>query len=275
MSLQNLRTHRDILINCLYTLPRQFLDCVEYGTDEIGEFAIRYGYAEKNVDLSREERREALRCKKSTPSLAEIKSFQRLKVLTQKEVLEECAHALEQHELREMFCDHCCASDIPKDAKEAFEVFKRAAEMGIAKSMVKLGKCYENGIGTPKDQEQAAKLYQQATDLKCADAVYNLGRCYYNGIGVAQDKNKAFELFQSASEMGCVTAITSLASFYETGIDLPKDEKKALELYQRASEMGDENAMFRLCLIERGADTSARVPDESLGYNTLPPEGDE
>jgi TPR repeat protein len=80
------------------------------------------------------------------------------------------------------------------DKIKAFELYKKAADLGNADGINNLGYCYGNGIGTDIDEEKAFELYQKAADSGNAVGMNNLGYCYGNGIGTDIDEKKAFEL---------------------------------------------------------------------------------
>lgn len=78
-----------------------------------------------------------------------------------------------------------------------------AAEKGDSQAQYEIGEKYSNdGL-----YSEAVKWYQKAADLGNADALFRLGQCYevYNR-GVKQDKDMANELYQKAAEKGHAAA---------------------------------------------------------------------
>jgi TPR repeat protein len=67
---------------------------------------------------------------------------------------------------------------VPQDKAQAAQLFRRAADQGLADAQYSLGGCYAEGEGVPQDKAQAARLYQQAADKGLIDAQYSLCVCY-------------------------------------------------------------------------------------------------
>lgn len=68
--------------------------------------------------------------------------------------------------------------------------------------MNELGLCYEAGRGVEKDIHRAAELYRQAAQSGMAAAQCNLGVLYREGLGVEQDDRKAAALFPGIGRTG-------------------------------------------------------------------------
>jgi TPR repeat protein len=62
--------------------------------------------------------------------------------------------------------------DLKKQSRygEAAELWKKAAEYGLAKAQVSLGICYANGEGVPQDDTEVAKWIRKAAEQGDADA---------------------------------------------------------------------------------------------------------
>ncbi|EXX63844.1 Skt5p [Rhizophagus irregularis DAOM 197198w] len=167
---------------------------------------------------------------------------------------------------------------------EAFEIYKKLAEREIPFSIVMLGCCHENGIGTEKNEKKAFNLFQKAAYLgnsfglwklgccciyeigtsiineqkafesfqKSADlghscGIYDLGACYENGVGIEIDEEKAFELYQKAEDLENLYAIDALGCCYITGIGTDNiDMQKAFDLFQQAANLGNSSAQYNL-----------------------------
>ena len=128
-------------------------------------------------------------------------------------------------------------------------MYRRAAEMGDPKGMVRLGGAFFNEQGgLTKDETKAVEWYQKAAEAGEARAMCNLGICYeYGKGGLTKDEAKAVEWDQKAAEAGNANAMNNLGYAYERGIGgLTKDETKAVEWYRKAAEAGNANAMNNL-----------------------------
>jgi TPR repeat protein len=87
--------------------------------------------------------------------------------------------------------------------QEAFALYYKAAERKHTAAILKVAKCYDEGIGVPKDQAAAAPLYQllieEAND---AEAMTSLAVLKLSGNGVAKDRDGAVKLLKRASALG-------------------------------------------------------------------------
>ena len=134
---------------------------------------------------------------------------------------------------------------VAKNLVKAVELSQRAADLGDAEAIGRLGIAYSNGEGgLAKDEKKAVELLQKAADLGCAACIYNLGLAYDSGLGgLAKDEKKAVELWQKAADLGDAVAIgrMGLAYYYGEG-GLTKNEKKGIALSQKAADLGDLTA---------------------------------
>ena len=73
-----------------------------------------------------------------------------------------------------------------RPARDRASLEKRAAE-GDREAMFLLGVMHARGRGAAKDAAQAAEWYRRAADLGEARAMANLGVLYARGEGVAKD----------------------------------------------------------------------------------------
>jgi hypothetical protein len=103
-----------------------------------------------------------------------------------------------------------------KDAAQAVEWFRKAAEQGNESAQLNLGICYETGAGPPKDEVEAVKWYRKAAEQGSASAQANLGTCYLNGTGISKDEGEAMKWFQKATEQG---------------FELPREVNNKVKLY--------------------------------------------
>ena len=76
---------------------------------------------------------------------------------------------------------------VPKDYKQAYAWFTKAAEQGDAGAQFNLGFMYNKGEGVPKDYKQAIYWYTKAAEQGDDEAQFNLGLMYYEGQGVPKD----------------------------------------------------------------------------------------
>jgi uncharacterized protein len=81
--------------------------------------------------------------------------------------------------------------DAKQDYTQAVELYRKAAEQGLAKAQFNLGYCYARGLGDNQDYAKALEWYLKAAEQGYAGAQYNLGDCYAKGLGVNQDYAQA------------------------------------------------------------------------------------
>ena len=122
---------------------------------------------------------------------------------------------------------------VEKNLTLAFELYKKAAEMGLDSAQNNLGVCYAKGIGVSEDKEKAFFWYQKSADQGYARAQANLSSCYAQGNGVPMDNKKALEWCQKAAAQGNVSGMMKLAIRYYEGNAVPRDYQKAKELVEQ------------------------------------------
>ena len=74
-----------------------------------------------------------------------------------------------------------------QDEAEAFELYRIAAEQGVAGAQCRLGVMYAEGRGVTKDDTESARWFQLAAEQGDAEAQGGLGLAYAAGRGVSQD----------------------------------------------------------------------------------------
>lgn len=92
--------------------------------------------------------------------------------------------------------------DKTKSYHLAFPLHLRAAELGYASSMCRVGWYYLSGEGVEKDYAKAVYWFQKSADLNYPASLNNLGVCYRSGWGVPVDLKKALELYKRAADLG-------------------------------------------------------------------------
>jgi len=95
-----------------------------------------------------------------------------------------------------------------KDFEKAFNCYMRAASMGNAQSMYKVGDLFWNGYYVFKDYKTAFLWYENSYRTMAekgeerhegfGDVCFRLGRCYYHGKGVEKDYYSALKYLSRA-----------------------------------------------------------------------------
>ena len=74
-----------------------------------------------------------------------------------------------------------------QEEAEAFELYRIAAEQGVAGAQCRLGVMYAEGRGVTQDDTESARWFQLAAAQGDAEAQGGLGLAYATGRGVSQD----------------------------------------------------------------------------------------
>lgn len=111
--------------------------------------------------------------------------------------------------------------------EEAVSWFRRAADMGNAEAMWRLGHCYFWGNGVTKSNKEAVSWFRWAADRGNAEAMNRLGDCYYWGNGVTKSYGEAVRWFRRAADRRNVEAMNRLSDCSKNGWGVPKDLEQA------------------------------------------------
>lgn len=126
--------------------------------------------------------------------------------------------------------------DVSEGAEETLVVGNEAEEL------FRLAERYREGKGIEKDLSKAFELYKKAAELGHVNAQTKLGYCYNYGEGVAQDYNEAVRWYREAAEQGYSAAQSNLALCYKEGNGVPIDEKTAIDWYLKSAKQGHYTA---------------------------------
>ena len=69
------------------------------------------------------------------------------------------------------------------------------------------------GRGVPKNQKQAFSWFTKAAKAGNASGQFNVGISYLNGYGTSKDRSKALDWFQNAVAQGHEHAIEAMKQF--------------------------------------------------------------
>lgn len=147
-----------------------------------------------------------------------------------------------------------------KDVEKAIKLYQEAAAANDSQAQYSMAMVYEQDILGPGQDAKAFELYKRAADQGLAQAQVKLGWLYFYGhqaMGIKQDRETTFEWFRKAAGGGDVAVQGLLANLlvehankYEYGTDLPRNHAKALELkseagrwYLSAAENGNVESM--------------------------------
>lgn len=118
------------------------------------------------------------------------------------------------------------AEAIPKNKKEAFDAFQKAAKFGSASSKIYLGICYATGKGCLEDKEKAFTLFKMAAEQNDPLGMYFLAKCYLEGIGCDQNVHLAADIMKKAAAMGEPRALFAFSEHHVLSVYVESEESK-------------------------------------------------
>ena len=145
---------------------------------------------------------------------------------------------------------------------ESFNAMVVLANKGDAEAQYHAGMMHNNGIGTPKDPRQAFEWFQKAAASNDPLGAYKLG-CYYDGQGVGvvtSDSNEALKYKLVAAKAGYALAQHDVANLY----DRQGNSEEALKWWKMAGDQGYPQALFSLSMAYSAGKGTPR--DLSLSY---------
>lgn len=149
--------------------------------------------------------------------------------------------------------------DIEPNYKKALEWFKKAADLGNANAMLKIGEIYQAGyynrIKTEyeiqQDEIESLRWFKKAADLGNADAMWHIGHKYSVGSGVKENELEAWNWYRKAADLGNGKAMSSIALYYQYGVEpVKQDYREALKWYKKAVEHGNEASKRNVYYLE-------------------------
>ncbi|KAG0001666.1 hypothetical protein BGZ65_003295, partial [Modicella reniformis] len=137
------------------------------------------------------------------------------------------------------------------DDGEAFEWFKKSAELGYGPANFKLGYCYEYGtLGCKVDPYPSIEHYERAVLAgdSNGEAEMALSGWYISGAEncFESDDALAFQYASKAAEKKLPKAQYAMGYYYEVGISVQTDMNMAMEYYKQAAAGGSKEAQARL-----------------------------
>jgi TPR repeat protein len=133
-------------------------------------------------------------------------------------------------------------SDDPDQAREAVDMFRRAAALGNLDAQYNLGVCLRRGLGVAQDDAEAERLYRAAALQGHRSAQLALGSLIEQHATSEADLTEAARWYRLAADAGHPSAMASLAQLYEGGRGVDADRSAALSLYRQALAAGHANA---------------------------------
>ncbi len=143
-------------------------------------------------------------------------------------------------EAMEIMADiHMKGEVVRKDPQAAFELYRKAADLGRPQSSLNAARMFRDGVGTGINYVEALNYFEKAAKDKNQDAMIEGGMMYLNGQGTDPNVLKGMELIQRAAAMGNVKALTLLGDLYTNGKHVPISAEKAFAYYYSGAKLGD------------------------------------
>lgn len=127
---------------------------------------------------------------------------------------------------------------ITADLKAAREYFARAAQGGLADSLVALAEMLANGRGGTQDVVSAKRLFEQAAANGHGGAMFALGAMHGGGYGIPQNRLVAEDWFRRAAEEGHGQAQLMLGRYLFSGVAGRQDLLEARHWFEKAAAQG-------------------------------------
>jgi uncharacterized protein len=147
-----------------------------------------------------------------------------------------------------------CKDKRRRNLKQAFSMWKAAAEQGHLSARFYLGTCYDFGSGTRRNPKRAMFWYHQAAVANHNVAQYNLALGYRDGLGVRRSRRVAVKWLRVSAAAGNPEAQNDLGYCLHEGLGMEKDRRHAFLSYLRAAKQGVLRAQFNVGLCYRDGD---------------------
>jgi TPR repeat protein len=132
---------------------------------------------------------------------------------------------------------------------------------------MRLGLCYEIGMGATADMDRAVKNFAKAAELGFSPARHTLAGLYLQGRGLPRDESKGFALLTQAADAGETAALFDLGVILRDGLFGRKAEPaKARARFLKAAEAGHAGAVLAYAsMCQEGAGGKAD-PEGALAW---------
>lgn len=126
------------------------------------------------------------------------------------------------------------------DPNRAIQLFREAADAGVAEGKRGLGYMLLHGIGVEKDSEAANRLFLAGAEMGDGYAAYNLAVNLYHGEGIERDGREFWRWLRFAARRGIPEACALLGE----SLYAQKKPEEALPWFVAAANSGHAPAMF-------------------------------
>ena len=140
------------------------------------------------------------------------------------------------------------------DYKEAFQWYRKGAELGDAQAAFNACRFMAQGLGgVPSNYSEARHLCTEAAEGGSARnrswGEYGLGRIYEDGLGTSPHYDKAAEWYRKSAELGNPASQLRIADLYATGKGVKQDLVEAYVWIAIAGSLGHPDALDELQIL--------------------------
>jgi hypothetical protein len=150
--------------------------------------------------------------------------FCRAPPLVGEEVLARIRKRVECNDAESMYELGCCfyaGTLVPKDELQAFQLYKRAADLGHPAACCIIAGFFEEGL---EDEKKAIFYYEKAAKLGSVTARYNLGTLEWKRRNI----DLAFRHWKISASAGCQASLNDIAQGYRKGLLSKQDYEEVL-----------------------------------------------
>lgn len=166
--------------------------------------------------------------------------------------------------------------DGPRDGDAAIRWYEKAAFAGNSAAMVRLSQIYLNGEFGKHDPQLGYDWGRRAADLGEADGMTNIGWCYDSGLGVRLDKGKALHWYREAAKRGEYVAMNNIGAMYAEGQGVTENQLEAFNWFVKSVRAsGYPLAHFNVALAYRDGEGVERDPNKAAEHVLAALEGAE
>ncbi len=123
--------------------------------------------------------------------------------------------------------------------ERALRFAREASDKGYGVASRLLAEAYEAGRGVPKNRDEAFNLFRKAAVQGDAKSQGIVGFLYLNGAFGKRDIHEAIRMLTLSAEQGFIPAMRTLGMIYAKGDGVEANMNKALSYNRRAAELGD------------------------------------
>ena len=154
---------------------------------------------------------------------------------------------------------------VEKNAENAFEWTKKAAEQYDPVAMFNLACYHDKGFGVKKNQQTALTWYRKAAEYGHPEAAALIASLIETGDrGLEKDMNEAVRWYQIAANRGNVLAMGRLAWLYSTGTGVPQDAAFAFQYFLKAAQGGNAACMMNTAILYARGEGTPHNAHEAL-----------